>query len=45
MSTVPSPKASLIWFSLPSCEAGNTSIWYLPPVRFLISSAAHTASV
>ena len=35
-------EASLIWFSLPSWEAGKTWISYLPLVRFLISSAAHT---
>jgi hypothetical protein len=43
MAPVPSP--SLSWFSLPSWEAGNTSMSNLPWLRFLISLAAHNASV
>src|SRR5215813_9748631 len=42
MSTEPSVRP---WFrsdSLPSVDAGKTSMWYLPLVRFSISPAAHT---
>src|SRR5690606_19950131 len=45
MSTVPSVRPWLMSFSLPSCEAGYTSIWYRPLVRFSISWAAHTELV
>jgi hypothetical protein len=39
------PKRFISWFSLPSWEAGNTVMSNLPLVRFLISLAAHSASV
>ena len=42
MSTVPSVRPWLMSDSLPRDEAGNTWISYLPLVRFLISSPAHT---
>src|SRR3954451_113134 len=42
MSTVPSDSPWLMSLSLPSCEAGNTSTWYLPLVRLPNSSAAQT---
>src|SRR6478752_5019811 len=42
MSTVPSVRPWLMSDSLPSEEAGNTCTSYLPLVRFLISSPAHT---
>src|SRR5687767_4124208 len=42
MSTVPSVMPWLMSASLPRLDAGNTWMSYLPFVRFLISSAAHT---
>ena len=45
MSTVPSSMPWLMSVSLPSDEAGKTWISYLPLLRFLISSAAHTDHV
>src|SRR5262252_4620094 len=42
MSTVPSVRPWLRSDSLPSVEAGKTSTWYLPLVRFSISPAAQT---
>src|SRR5512138_86364 len=42
MSTVPSVIPWLMSDSFPSEEAGKTSMWYLPFVRFSISPAAHT---
>ena len=45
MSTVPRARPWLMSFSLPSCEAGYTSTWKRPPLRFLISSAAQTEAV
>src|SRR5437764_15442451 len=42
MSTVPSVRPWLMSDSLPRVDAGNTSMWYLPLVRFSISAAAHT---
>src|ERR1043166_9577464 len=45
MSTVPSVRPWLMSDSLPSDDAGKTSMWYLPLVRFSISPAAHTDHV
>ena len=45
MSTVPSAIPWLMSVSLPSDDAGNTSMSNLPLVRFLISAAAQTDSV
>src|SRR5215467_5744453 len=42
MSTVPSVRPWLMSDSLPRLEAGKTSMWYFPLVRFSISPAAHT---
>src|SRR5215467_8496237 len=42
MSTVPSVRPWLRSDSLPNVDAGKTSTWYLPLVRFSISPAAHT---
>ena len=42
MSTVPICRPWLMSLSLPRLEAGNTWMSYLPLLRFLISSAAHT---
>jgi hypothetical protein len=42
MSTVPSDRPWLMSVSLPSWEAGKTSIWYLLLVRLAISPAAQT---
>src|SRR3954470_15456058 len=42
MSTVPSVRPWLMSDSLPSEEAGHTCPSYLPLVRFLMSSPAHT---
>src|SRR3954469_12876673 len=42
MSTVPSCRPWLISLSLPRLDAGKTWISYLPLVRFLNSSPAHT---
>ena len=42
MSTVPRVRPWLMSDSLPRLDAGKTSMWYLPLVRFSISPAAHT---